>query len=776
MSTEALNQLTIEHLRGSVISFTLPFEKDKKLSVIYGENGAGKSTICDAFDFIGNGKVGSLENRGLGKTNKYWQSVGKKPTDVSVILQTVSTNPPKINTCTATIARSDVVTNPEALRPKVEVLRRSQILALIEAKPGERYAAISRFIDVSGIEMSEAALRELIHDLSSNREIAVARVRENLDAVIQFWETAGKQGKDYMAWAEAESKRDAGSSAAELDALNNLQNAFTRLTDYPAQFTTGEQSAQTAQSAATKAKKTAEECAQNIAADAGESMNILEAASGYFHKHPTPVACPLCESAEKINGLAERIKVRLEQFSALQAALQQQKAADNQLQRALQQQEALKNNAKRHVQEFEAARAKYDWSKDIELPSTPAPEDVSALSDWLKKSGHLPAQWKKVEIARQDRKQFISTLKLAVKTLQDNSRAQKELDVLLPRLSKALEIVEQERRKLTDEILSKIAGEVGRIYEIVHPSEGLNKISLELDPNRRASLEIGAEFCGQTGAPPQAYFSDSHLDTLGLCVFLALAALDGPERTILVLDDILASVDEPHVERLIEMLYTESVKFRHCIITTHYRPWKQKLRWGWLKNGQCHFIELTKWTDKNGLTLIRSVPDAERLRLLLAETAPDPQLVCAKAGVILEAALDFLTQLYECSCPRRADGLYTLGDLLPCINKKLRQAMQVEVMTGKDAAGTAIYQTKSLTPILDELNRIAQARNVFGCHFNKLSFDLLDADAIGFGQNVLALIETLADPDAGWPRSAKSGRFWSNSGETRRLYPLQQPT
>jgi len=65
MSTEALNQLTIEHLRGSVISFTLPFEKDKKLSVIYGENGAGKSTICDAFDFIGNGKVGSLENRGL---------------------------------------------------------------------------------------------------------------------------------------------------------------------------------------------------------------------------------------------------------------------------------------------------------------------------------------------------------------------------------------------------------------------------------------------------------------------------------------------------------------------------------------------------------------------------------------------------------------------------------------------------------------------------------------------------------------------------------------
>jgi len=66
-------------------------------------------------------------------------------------------------------------------------------------------------------------------------------------------------------------------------------------------------------------------------------------------------------------------------------------------------------------------------------------------------------------------------------------------------------------------------------------------------------------------------------------------------------------------------------------------------------------------------------------------------------------------------------------------------------------------------------------RNVFGCHFNDLSFDLLDTDAIGFGKGVLELIDTLADPDAGWPRNPKSGKYWSNSGETRRLHPLKQP-
>ena len=48
MSNSALKKLTIEHLRGSVVPFPLVFESGKKLTVVYGENGTGKSTICDA--------------------------------------------------------------------------------------------------------------------------------------------------------------------------------------------------------------------------------------------------------------------------------------------------------------------------------------------------------------------------------------------------------------------------------------------------------------------------------------------------------------------------------------------------------------------------------------------------------------------------------------------------------------------------------------------------------------------------------------------------------
>ena len=76
--------LRIKSFRGAPKDLTFVFDHRRPLTLIYGENGSGKTTICDAYDFIANKRVGSLADRGLGQLHPYWATSGKSGTDIVV--------------------------------------------------------------------------------------------------------------------------------------------------------------------------------------------------------------------------------------------------------------------------------------------------------------------------------------------------------------------------------------------------------------------------------------------------------------------------------------------------------------------------------------------------------------------------------------------------------------------------------------------------------------------------------------------------------------------
>jgi hypothetical protein len=136
----------------------------------------------------------------------------------------------------------------------------------------------------------------------------------------------------------------------------------------------------------------------------------------------------------------------------------------------------------------------------------------------------------------------------------------------------------------------------------------------------------------------------------------------------------------------------------------------------------------------------------------------------------LEAVLDFLTLRFNCAVPRKLTKP-TLGDLLPPIKAKLRKALRVEVY---DKAGVLTHEIQ-LGPILDKLDKLVQVRNIMGAHFNQLAFELPDKDGLNFSRLVLELADAIVDDEYGWPASDRSGAYWTNSGRSRRLYPLKSP-
>lgn len=766
-----LKSLTLTAFRGSAGTFSLAFEKGKKLTLIYGENGTGKTTICDAFEFLAKDNVGSLDSRGLGAgVRKYWRTVGTNPNDFVVELAASD------GTCTGKLA-GNLTTVMTGAAPKVELLRQRQILELIETQPAKRYEAIKRFIDIDAFERSEDALRQQGKTLGTELASAKQAEAQSLEELQSSYEAAGSPtGLNAVEWAKQKLAEPTTGLDADIAAISKLRAAYEALKTFPESLSGKRTNLASAEANADAAEQAQIDALATVDAAAAERAAVLSAGKAYLESHSGAEECPLCESKENVATLATAVETTLSQLSALTSANRKKKQAQTALASAKAALQQAEGDCIKAVAAFDDARAAHQWKAGVQLPVSAAPSDPTDLPAWLAANVAIAASWSDNEASWRGESKFRAQLKAAAERYDTNAARVAELSALIPRLDQALTECVEERQKFTDGIISAIAKDVGKLYEMVHPGEGLDQIALELDPARRASLTLGASFEGHD-APPQAYFSQSHLDTLGLCVFLALAARDHASETVLILDDILGSIDEPHVERVIDMIYQVSAGFRHTIVTTHYRPWREKYRWGWLKPGQpCQFVELTGWAIEDGIRLVTSLPEVELLREKLAQSPTDVQSVCSKAGVILEALLDYLTQKYACAVPRRHGEAYMLGDLLPAISSKLRDALKVEMRSGITDPTAPPTDTVALKPILDELSRIAQARNALGAHFKALSFELLDTDGIGFAKKVLELADTLVCPDHGWPSNSNSGSYWRNSGDTRRLHPLQKPS
>ena len=653
-------------------------------------------------------------------------------------------------------------------------MRRSQILNLITAQPAERYKEISRFVDVSGVENSESTLRKLITDKKKDYENAVTRVGAHRTNIENFWAQVGSPTPDSFSWAKVEVQKDLQELEQRKVAIDGLIACWDKIAPHPSKVAELAEQLDSAKAIWDTANTTLGGLISDISDDYLEVLDILKAAQRHFMTHPHPAICPLCESGEKVEGLVAGVNRRIE-AQGLHAKLDTARRSVETKKLAVQKAELrLEDFKKDAVDDFAALETYCAASKhlsELVLPAFPVPSKTEQWAKWIDSHKEKRTGWKQAADDCVDSKKFVETLRRSLKELEESEILAKDLAAVLPKLKEVLGIIERERKSYTDKILGAISARVGDLYEAIHPGEGQNKIVLAMDAARRGSLDIAAEFAGKSGSPPQAYFSDSHLDTLGLCVFLALAERENPETKILVLDDVLGSVDEPHVERIIGMVYDVSQKFRHTIITTHYRPWREKFRWGVLKPDQaCHFVELNHWRLDKGISLSGAIiPEIVRLKTLLADQNPDVQSITSKAGVILEALLDFITLQYSCAVPRKIENKYELGSLLVSINGKLLDALRVEALDCGQVIATA-----ELKPILDNIRTIFQARNVLGAHFNPAAFDLYPNEGVRFAKLVEQLADTLVCPDHGRP-TKNTGSYWRNGGDTRRLYPLMKP-
>ena len=755
MSNSALASLELKDFRGCADRFCLPFAAGKTLTVIYGPNGSGKTTLCDALDFLGNGQVGSIEGRS-GGLRSHWPSLGADANSVEVTLRRRDGS-----TCRGRIAGQGVEVTPEANRPRVRVLRRAQVLKLVTAQPAKRYKVIEGFFGLTAVEDSEKQLNVVLQRRRRERDAAAARLAEDQRALDERRATTAE---------DPSSEAPPGSGEAEADLLDEASTLLTAVLARASRWCELSGEIDQASTRFTNSEAAVDAAQAGLAGDAPGTIRLLEAAAAQFDPAAPPPACPLCGSEDRAAGLVGRVGERLQKLQHLVAALGEREEARAGLERLAAVRERMRPQAEDDRAAWRAL-GRRPWPAAAAPPGDPPPEDGEALIDWCESRRPAAAAWSQAAATRRREQATRRSLAAQQTRLDRDAAALAALDRGLDRLATALKISREERRAFTDAALARVSDRVANLYGLVHPGEEGNLVRLTLDPAQRASLLIEFAHGELGGQPPHAYFSESHLDTLGLCIFLASAGMEHAAETVLVLDDAVASVDEAHAERVVEMLYEEGARFAHCLMTTHHKPWREMISWGHLRDPRCELVEMKPAGVGTGLRTTKSVPDPERLRSLLAEDAPDVQLICAKAGVVLEALLNFLTLQYRCAVPRTPDDRHTLRPLLDAISKKkLRPRLRVEVLGG----GGHPAASRDLGPLLDDIESIAQARNLMGCHFNQIAYLFSDEPGLRFGRLVLELGDLLICPAAGWPLR-DAGTHWATRGDTRRLYPLKRP-
>ncbi|MGA7219699.1 MAG: hypothetical protein WBX38_15370, partial [Candidatus Sulfotelmatobacter sp.] len=571
------------------------------------------------------------------------------PKHIKVVLTTSS------GTFTATLSNDGPVVAPSVGCPEARILRRSKISQLLDAQPKKRFEALKAFIAVPGIDKSEEALRTIARTTADNYNEAVRAYTQAQDELQKLWTAESEPGKSALEWAATESAKDLTALEATVTAINSISSKFQD-TDVSLSSFDGATTALTTARTTLSAVETAQQKVEAKQLQGTASLlALLQNAKKYIASHTGLPSCPVCEQTVKSTDLISSLDKRISGMNELSDAASKVTTARQTL----------------HSKESIATKLREDFCRKA--------KDVGLLlkTSSLKEVTDLNIQWKDYELvlthevatlelekkarelwdamlpcrsllaARKQTDQTSINQRNAIKghhdTHAEKLKTAKSLEGLSKTLNGALEIVSHQRKAYVEGVLATISDEVEQLYAKLHPDEGIGKVRFHLKPNAIGSLEFDGQFQNRSDIPPQAYYSESHLDTLGICVFLALAKHFMTENTIVVLDDVLTSVDAPHLDRFIQLLHEQAPHFKQVIVSTHYRPWKDRYRNARGPAAKTQMIELRPWTLQGGVQSDEAVTAITELRAALAADKMDRQVVAAKAGIQLESILDFIT-------------------------------------------------------------------------------------------------------------------------------------
>jgi hypothetical protein len=218
-------------------------------------------------------------------------------------------------------------------------------------------------------------------------------------------------------------------------------------------------------------------------------------------------------------------------------------------------------------------------------------------------------------------------------------------------------------------VLKRISGRVATIYAKLHPDEGLQ--SVDIEPWTDKGIELAVDFHGTRQKPPHGVLSESHLNSLAIALFLAMAETFNEHLGFLVLDDVVNSFDMDHRGNLAKLLADEFTGWQLIVLTHDHQFYEHIKRRA--RDWDC--LEFTSWTYETGPRTARYQTGS---MLEKAEAClPDDATGGAQKGRrALEELLQEICEAIEAPLPFRRGGKNDqreAGELFKGLRRQLKE-------------------------------------------------------------------------------------------------------
>jgi recombinational DNA repair ATPase RecF len=740
---------------------------------LLGDNGSGKSSYVDAIEKVLTGKCSSLDTGDAGLS---WKIHGK---------HIKSTTPPEIELVATdgnkefSITLSSLGFSSEkqvkallsAACRKSFIMRRRTLLAFINAKPVDRYGAIEDFLRLEKFNEFEEMLKGL--QIKARGAILVSENERSVNeaALIQQLQLPMFSYLDKTICLAAvnqilkrtdvatlaqidEAPIRMGEIAAQLapftkmDELEKIQALKYLIQEIPVGGTIV--NAYTVY--ATISRRTEDEEAK---LKGHFYQEVLDQGAKWIREDALD-QCPLCEnrinSDEVVKSVEQRLaknealsKLRNERSEAHLAFVGTLKAFSNALVKVQEKWalalgvdfpepstsigELFKMLIKTHIKKEPAELIEQGMATLLGLDFNSSVGALLSAVDSKLKTYPDNERYNLLNNARTALQAIITNWKKFTDASNEISR----LNLALAQINRIMDLAKQGRKNAAQELLDQVAKKADEFFQKIHPNESIGAPTLTVPERGSGSIDLTSQFYGKSGDPRGCY-SEGHVDSLGLCIFLAIRRLhhsQNPELAILILDDVLHSIDGEH-RRATAKLVLDEFKDHQIIITTHDPLWFENLKAA-AAGGKFNHLRIANWEIATGPTWGDHMSEYEWLKSPHGLAAKPADRVM-KAGRLLEEMLQNLCDGMEASVPFRLRGDYTLDPLWTGFLKKSKSNKEFY-------AAAEIHLNK-----IDETRRL---RNLVGAHYNLWAQNLTDTESKELSDAIVAFRESVFCSDCG---------------------------